>query len=394
MNAPPFEVADIVRAAGRNFIEKNRSRLTWQHVRVLRAIERCRTAALGGHLDQCSRCGQQAISYNSCRNRHCGKCQTNARDRWLTDREKELLNVPYVHVVFTLPHRLSQLALANKRTLYDLLFRASAATLLEIAADPKHLGADIGFMSVLHTWGQNVLHHPHAHCVIPAGGLSLDHQRWIRPRYAFFLPVKVLSRVFRGKFTAGLKRAFRKRQLIFPGSLQSLAQQPAFRSFLRSLFRQDWVVYAKPPYGGPQHVLHYLARYTHRVAISNHRLVSFTDGQVTFRWRDSAHHNEPSLLTLSLDEFLCRFLLHILPQGFVRIRHFGFLANRKRAKTLPLCFHVLGATSPPSTRSEPANPSSGDTWLCPKCGGPMIVVERLSTVEIQFRSPPEVTVAA
>ena len=211
-------MAGIVRAAGRSFIEKNRSRLTWQHLRVLRAIERCRTAALGGHLDQCSRCGQQAISYNSCRNRHCGKCQTNARDRWLADREKELLNVPYVHVVFTLPHQLSQLALANKRTLYDLLFRTSAATLLEIAADRKHLGAEIGFLSVLHTWGQNVLHHPHVHCVIPAGGLSLNHQRWIRPRYAFFLPVKVLSRVFRGKFTAGLKTAFRKRQLTFLGN--------------------------------------------------------------------------------------------------------------------------------------------------------------------------------
>jgi len=273
MNAPPFEVADIVRAAGKDFIEKNRSRLTWQHLRVLQAIERCRTAALGGHLDQCSRCGQQAISYNSCRNRHCGKCQTNARDRWLSDREKELLPVPYVHVVFTLPHQLSQLALANKRTLYDLLFRASAATLLKIAADPKHLGADIGFLSVLHTWGQNVLHHPHVHCVIPAGGLSLDHQRWIHTRYAFFLPVKVLSRVFRGKFTAGLKRAFRKGQLTFPGSLQPLENERAFWSSLRSLFRQDWIVYAKPPFGGPQHVLHYLARYTHCVAISNHRIV-------------------------------------------------------------------------------------------------------------------------
>ncbi len=341
MNAPPFEVADIVRAAGKNFIEKNRSRLTWQHLRVLRAIERCRTAALGGHLDQCSRCGQQTISYNSCRNRHCGKCQTNARDQWLAEREKELLHVPYVHVVFTLPHQLSQLALANKRFVYDLLFRASAATLLEIAADPKHLGADIGFMSVLHTWGQNVLHHPHVHCVIPAGGLSLDHQRWIHPRYAFFLPVKVLSRVFRGKFTAGLKKAFRKKQLAFPGSLQPLAHEPAFRSFLRSLFRQDWVVYAKPPFGGPQHVLHYLARYTHRVAISNHRIVNFADGQVTFRWKDYAHRSKQKLMTVTAEEFLRRFLLHVLPHGFVRIRFFGFLANRRRKSLLPLCQQLL-----------------------------------------------------
>jgi len=234
MNQPPFEVADIVRAAGKSFIENNRSRLAWQHLRVLRAIERCRTAALGGHLDQCSRCGHQAISYNSCRNRHCAKCQTNARDQWLAARQTELLDVPYVHVVFTLPHELSQLALSNKKVLYDLLFRASAATLLEIAADPKHLGADIGFMSVLHTWGQNVLHHPHAHCVIPAGGLSLDHEHWIHPRYAFFLPVKVLRRVFRGKFTAGLKRAFRKRQLTFPGVFShSRRNGPSVRSFDR-----------------------------------------------------------------------------------------------------------------------------------------------------------------
>jgi Putative transposase/Transposase zinc-binding domain len=383
MNAPPFEVANIVRAAGRNFIEKNRSRLTWQHLRVLRAIERCRTAALGGHLDQCSRCGQQAISYNSCRNRHCGKCQTNARDRWLADREKELLNVPYVHVVFTLPHQLSQLALANKRTLYDLLFRASAATLLEIAADPKHLGADIGFMSVLHTWGQNVLHHPHAHCVIPAGGLSLDHQRWIRPRYAFFLPVTVLSRVFRGKFTAGLKRAFRKRQLTFPGSLQPLAQEPAFRSFLRSLFRQDWVVYAKPPFGGPQHVLHYLARYTHRVAISNHRLVNFADGQVTFRWKDYAHGSKQKLMTVTAEEFLRRFLLHILPHGFVRIRFFGFLATRRRKPLLSLCRQLLQMTAPGSLDSVQPKASSRGIWRCPHCGSSMLLMQRFTVTELK-----------
>jgi predicted RNA-binding Zn-ribbon protein involved in translation (DUF1610 family) len=386
MNAPPFEVADIVQAAGRSFIEKNRSRLSWQHLRVLRAIERCRTAALGGHLDQCSRCGHQAISYNSCRNRHCGKCQTNTRDRWLTDREKELLNVPYVHVVFTLPHQLSHLALANKRTLYDLLFRASAATLLEIAADPKHLGAKIGFMSVLHTWGQNVLHHPHIHCVIPAGGLSLDYQRWICPRYAFFLPLKVLSRVFRGKFTAGLKRAFRKRQLAFPGSLQPLENERAFRSFLRSLFRQDWVVYARPPFGGPQHVLHYLARYTHRVAISNHRLVHFTDGQVTFRWKDYAHGSKQKLMTVTAEEFLRRFLLHVLPPGFVRIRFFGFLANRRRKTLLPLCHQLLLMASPRRLASIQAKASSRAVWQCPRCGGSMLLMQRLNVAELQSQS--------
>jgi hypothetical protein len=382
MNAPPFEVADIVRAAGNNFIEKHRSQLTWQHLRVLRAIERCRTAALGGHLDQCSGCGQQAISYNSCRNRHCGKCQTNARDRWLADRERELLPVAYVHVVFTLPHQLSQLALANKRTLYDLLFRARAATLLEIAADPKHLGAEIGFMSVLHTWGQNVLHHPHVHCVIPAGGISLDHQRWVRPRYAFFLPVRVLSRVFRGKFTAGLKRAFRKRQLIFPGSLHALAHEPAFRSFLRSLFRQDWVVYAKPPFGGPQHVLHYLARYTHRVAISNHRLVSFTDGQVTFRWKDYTNGSKQKLMTVTADEFLRRFLLHVLPHGFVRIRFFGFLANRRRKSLFPLCRQLLQMRPPNSPASFQPKACSRAVWQCPHCGELMVLIQRFTAQEL------------
>jgi hypothetical protein len=296
------------------------------------------------------------------------------------------LNVPYVHVVFTLPHQLAQLALANKRTLYDLLFRASAATLLEIAADPRHLGAEIGFMSVLHTWGQNILYHPHAHCVIPAGGLALDHQRWTYPRYAFFLPVKVLSRVFRGKFTAGLKRAFRKRQLIFPSSLQPLAQAPAFRSFLRSLFRQDWVVYAKPPFGGPQHVLHYLARYTHRVAISNHRLVNFADGQVTFRWKDYAHGSKQKLMTVTAEEFLRRFLLHVLPRGFVRIRFFGFLANRRRKILLPLCQQLL--PTPPPRALHPLRPKacSRAIWQCPRCGELMLRLQSFTVEELNSQS--------
>jgi hypothetical protein len=382
MNQPPFEVADIIRAAGASFVEKNRSWLSWRHLRVLRAIARCRTAALGGHLDQCSGCGHQVISYNSCRNRHCAKCQTNARDKWLAAREKELLPVRYVHVVFTLPHQLSRLALSNKEVVYNLLFRASAATLLQIAADPKHLGAEIGFMSVLHTWGQTVLYHPHVHCVIPAGGLSLDHQRWVRPRYRFFLPVKVLSRVFRGKFTAGLKKAFRKRELAFPGTLQSLAQEPAFRSLLRSLFRQDWVVYAKPPFGGPRHVLHYLARYTHRVAISNHRLVSFANGNVTFRWKDYAHHNKQRLMTVTAEEFLRRLLLHVLPHGFVRIRFFGFLANRRRKSLLPLCQKLLTIPVQPSPADTPQPGSSSSLWRCPRCGGPMLLIERFTALPI------------
>ena len=320
MKPPPFEVADIIRAHGNSFVDRNRSRLTWQHLRVLFAIEHCRTAALGGHRDRCQQCGHEAISFNSCRSRHCPKCQTNAREKWLTARGQELLPMKYVHVVFTIPHELSWLALRNKKIVYDLLFHASAATLLEIAADPKHLGAEIGFLSVLHTWGQNLQIHPHIHCVIPAGGLSLDHQHWVHPRYAFFLPVKVLSRVFRGKFTAGLKQAFQEGKLLLPGKMKHLAEQKAFHAFLRSLFRHDWVVYAKRPFGGPEHVLQYLARYTHRVAISNHRIANFADGKVTFRWKDYAHQSKQKLMTVTAEEFLRRFLLHTLPRGFVRIR--------------------------------------------------------------------------
>ena len=320
MNRPPIEVADIIRAADKDFIEKQRSWLTGLHLKVLSAIKRCRTAALGGHRDRCSQCGHiVAISYNSCRNRHCPKCLNNARKKWLSARQRELLAVPYVHLVFTIPHTLSSLVLHNKKLLYGLLFRASAATLLEIAADPKHLGAEIGFFSILHTWGQNLLHHPHLHCVIPAGGLSRDQKGWIRPKYRFFLPCGVLSRVFRGKFVSGLKRAFREGKLCLPGELQSLADKKAFQSFLRALHQHQWVVYSKPPFGGPNHVLNYLSRYTHRVAISNHRLVSLSDGKVTFRWKDYAHASQEKLMTVSVAEFLRRFLLHTLPRGFVRI---------------------------------------------------------------------------
>ena len=395
MDRPSLEVADLVRAAGDAFIERSRKWISWKHVKVLLAIARCRPAALGGHLDECTRCGHRAISFNSCRNRHCPKCQAGARDRWLAARRQELLPTRYVHVVFTLPRELAPLALQNKKVIYDLLFRASAETLLEVARDPKHLGAEIGFFSVLHTWSQKLELHPHVHCVVPAGGLSTDHTHWIKTRYAFFLPVKVLSRIFRGKFVAALKRAFRDGQLQFHGDLTPLAQPKTFSSWLRPLFRKDWVVYSKRPFGGPQHVLHYLGRYTHRVAISNHRLISFSDGTVTFRWRDSAHHNEQKPMPLELDEFLRRFLLHLLPEGFVRIRNFGFLANCKRAITLPLCFQLLGpAVTPPNEQDRSGANNPSDLWRCPKCGGPMMIVERLTATEIQLRSPPVLTAAA
>ena len=396
MSRPALEVADLVRSAGTAFIERNREWIRWTHIKVLLAITRCRTAALGGHIDECTRCGHRAtISYNSCRNRHCPKCQTSSRERWIAARRRELLPTPYVHVVFTLPPQLAALALQNKKVIYDLLLRASAETLLEVARNPRHLGAEIGFFSVLHTWNQKLQHHPHVHCVVPAGGLSLDHTRWIRSRPRFFLPIQVLRRVFRGKFVAGLKSTFQHDQLHLSGDLALLAQPKIFAAWVRPLFRKDWIVYAKPPFGGPEYVLHYLGRYTHRVAISNHRLISVMDGQVTFRWRDSAHGNEQKLMTLSIDEFLRRFLLHLLPKGFVRIRHFGFLANRRRAALLPLCRQALGVVQPPQREAQTsATKNASPLWLCPKCGGPMVVIERLTATQIQLRSPPARLTAA
>jgi predicted RNA-binding Zn-ribbon protein involved in translation (DUF1610 family) len=395
MSRPQLELADIIRSAGADFIGRNRSWLRWTHLKVLLAIARCRTAALGGHIDKCTSCGHRAtISYNSCRNRHCPKCQTGARERWIQARRRELLPTPYVHVVFTLPSQLAALALQNKKVIYGLLLRASAETLLEVARNPVHLGADIGFFSVLHTWNQKLQLHPHVHCVVPAGGLSRDHARWIRSHPRFFLPIAILRRVFRGKFVAGLKSAFERGQLHLDGELAPLTHPKFFVAWLRPLFRKDWIVYSKPPFGGPEYVLQYLGRYTHRVAISNHRLVALADDQVTFRWRDSAYHKRQKLMTLSRDEFLRRFLLHLLPKGFVRIRHFGFLANRRRATLLPLCFAALHAV-PPQAESEPSTaPTTQPLWRCPKCGGPMVVVERFTAAQLQLRSPPLLAMAA
>ena len=311
--------------------------------------------------------------------------------RWLQAREQELLPTRYVHLVFTLPRELAPLALQNKRVIYSLLFEASAATLLEIARDPRHLGAEIGFFSVLHSWNQRLQFHPHVHCVAAAGGLAPDHTRWISSRQGFFLPVKVLSRVFRGKFVAGLKTAFHQDKLEFHGHLAPLAEPRTFAAWLRSLFRHDWVVYAKPPFGGPEHALRYLSGYTHRIAISNRRLVALQQGNVSFRWRDSAHANKQRVMSLPVDEFLRRFLLHLLPRGFVRIRNFGFLANRRRAQLLPLCFLMLASAAnvpPPTTSPARDHPSSSTYWNCPVCGGTMHVVERLSAAELLPRSPP------
>ena len=388
MGRPPVEVADVIRAAGPNFLDRCLSCFDRQHLKALNAIQHCRTAALGGHVDECSRCGLRAISYNSCRNRHCPKCQANARHRWIEARRTELLPVRYVHVVFTLPHELAPLALLNQKVIYGLLLQASAQTLLEVARNPRHLGAEIGFFSVLHTWNQKLEHHPHVHCVVPEGGIAPDGTRWVRPRADFFLPVKVLGKVFRGKFIAALCAGFAVGKLRFFARMKPQDRAGCFRDLVRQCHRHDWVVYAKRPFGGPEHVLQYLGNYTHRIAISNHRLVGLRDGQVAFRWRDSVHRNKKRVMKLRVEEFLRRFFLHVLPRGFVRIRHFGFLANRRRQTQLPLCRKLLGdpATTAPATSNRPA--SSDGFWNCPACGGPMILVERFAIALPYVRPPP------
>ena len=383
MNRPTLEVADIVRAAGNSFWEKYGAHLAWPHRKVLDAIVRCRTTALGGHLDQCVRCGHQSISYNSCRNRHCPRCQANARAKWLAARSAELLPVPYFHIVFTLPHEFSAIILQNKRLLYDLLFRTSAATLLEAARDPRYFGAEIGFLGVLHSWGQNLEHHPHIHYIVPAGGLSLDGSRWIDSSPRFFLPVKALSKIFRDTFCDELRELFQHDKLQFHGSVQQLALPEAFSHFLWQLSQKDWVVYAKPPFGGAEHVLNYLARYTHRVAISNHRLVAFENQRVSFRWKDYAHGGKNKTMTVPADEFLRRYLLHVLPKGLVRIRHFGLFANRCRAASLQRCRSLLGS----EPRLDPSLTAASQP-PCPLCSGPMIVVQRITPRDLRYALIP------
>ena len=397
MPRPSLEVADLVRLAGRHFIDSNRHWLNRLHLKVLTAIERCRTAALGGHVDECTACGHRAISYNSCRNRHCPRCQANARDRWIQARSRDLLPVPYAHVVFTLPHEFAPLALQNKRVVYDLLFRTSAETLVEVARHPERLGADIGFFSVLHTWTQKLEHHPHVHCVVPAGGLAPDRSKWIASHPKFLLPVAVLKEVFRAKFTEALNEAFRSGKLGFHGTLKPLGRPKVFAELIRQTYRKDWVVYCKRPFGGAEHVLRYLGCYTHRVAISNHRLVSLADGKITFRWRDSAHKNKKRLMTITVEEFLRRFLLHVLPTKFVRIRHFGILSTRHRSVLLPVCRQLIAENPPPlgspDARRQPAIPYEG-LWRCPICGGPMQLLERLTPVQMRLRSPPPASAVA
>src|ERR1700674_3773131 len=322
----------------------------------MKAIELCRTAALGGHLEVCDRCGHQRIWFNSCSDRHCPKCQSLARAEWIENRQSELLHVPYFHVVFTVPEEIADIAFQNKRTAYDILFRATAETLTTIAADPQHLGAEIGFFAVLHSWGQSLLFHPHLHCVVPGGGISPDGARWISCRPRFFLPVRVLSRLFRRLFLKYLQQAFDVGKLQFFSSLQALQDRQAFTRHLDLVRNVEWVVYAKPPFAGPQQVVDYVGRYTHRVAISNHRLVDIEEGQVKFHWRDYRDNNQQKPMTLTADEFIRRFLLHVLPSGFHRIRYYGFLGNRHRKEKLKRCRQLLGMTPANQSSSEPATP--------------------------------------
>ncbi|MGE3541667.1 MAG: IS91 family transposase [Candidatus Tectimicrobiota bacterium] len=388
MTPAPLEVADVVRQHGDAFLARYGSTLSGAQHRALRAIALCRTAALGGHITQCDHCGHEIQAYNSCRNRSCPKCHGAAQAAWLAAREREILATAYCHVIFTLPHDLGPLALQNPRLLYGLLLRTVAQTLQDIATDPKHLGAEIGGFAVLHTWGQQLHHHPHLHCVLPAGGLASDGARWMPCRPHFFLPVRVLSRRFRPLYLAGLAQTYAQGQLTLAGRCQALAEPTPWQRLLAALRDKEWVVYATEPIQHPQHVLKYLARYTHRIAISNHRLVSLEDGQVTFRYKDATHGHRLRTQTLDAVEFLRRLMLHVPPRGFHRLRHFGFLANRVRQEKLAQCRSLLGQGTQPTARHEapalktPAVSAGEPGTVCPVCPH-----GRMQLVHTVYRQP-------
>lgn len=388
MDRPKLEVADVFRRYGEAYRVKHGASMSTAQRRVMTAIEVCRTAALGGHVEQCDECGHQRISYCSCRNRHCPKCQSLARAEWIQRRQAELLDCEYFHVVFTVPEEIAAIAYQNKEVVYGILFRATAETLRTIAADPKHLGAEIGFFAVLHTWGQNLLHHPHLHCVVAGGGLSPDGSRWISCRPGFFLAVRVLSRLFRRLFLEELQKAFDSGKLQFFNSLETLQQPQEFARYLAPVRKKEWVVYAKPPFAGPQQVLGYLGRYTHRVAISNDRILDIEEGAVRFHWKDYRDDNQQKTMTLEAEEFIRRFVLHVLPNGFHRIRYYGFLGNRCRQEKLARCRQLLhmtplvqaSAESPPPQdyRDQHAELTGVSLRECPVCyRGHMCIVETL-----------------
>ena len=395
MPRPKLEVADIFRTHGPAYRRDHAGHLNLPQLKVMSAIETCRTAALGGHVAACTECGHEHIAYNSCRNRHCPKCQGAASREWMQARIEDLLPVEYFHVVFTLPAQAADIAYQNKAAIYGLLFKASAETLLTIAADPRHLGARIGMTSVLHTWGSAMTHHPHVHVIVPGGGLSPDGARWIACRPGFFLPVKVLSRLFRRLFLEGLAGLHKAGKLAFFGDLSELADPDIFAAHLAPPRKTDWVVYAKPPFGGPEAVLAYLSRYTHRVAISNHRLISADAGTVAFRWKDYRikRGDRMRVMRLPVPEFIRRFLVHVLPSGFHRIRHAGFLANgirRDRIKTIRRLLDAGPATHTATGGDNRTNAEEQDLRRqCPECGGAMTVIETFTRGQTpQSRAPP------
>jgi Putative transposase/Transposase zinc-binding domain len=386
MSRPPLEVADIFRAYGKAYRHEQKGHLSAVQLRAMRSIEQCRTSALGGHLEVCDHCGNQRNVYNSCRNRNCPKCQASAAKRWLVKRESEILPVRYFHVVFTVPEEIARIAVGNQKVVYEILFRCVSQTLLQTGLDPKHLGGRIGCLSILHTWGQNLEFHPHIHCVVAGGALTSDDQ-WISSRKRFFLPVNVLASLFRGKFLSALNRAFQKRDLHFSGKLSSLSSKTKFNLFLSVPAKKKWVVYSKPPFGGPNQVLQYLGRYTHRIAISNHRLVRLENRKVSFRWKDYRDGGSQKIMTLTAQEFIRRFLMHVLPSGFVRIRYYGFLANRNRALSISLIRSKVESNLLVQKDSAPA--SSWQTLTdddslqrCPICKvGNMVRVEFLDPLK-------------
>ena len=370
MPRPALEIADVFRRYGPAFQKQYARLLTPLHLLVLKALALCRTAQLGGHMLECDHCGHSKQAYNSCHNRHCPKCQAGLRAQWFDNREQELLPVDYYHVVFTLPDELGSLALQNKALIYNMLFRATAETLLQVAADWKGLQAKIGFFAILHTWGQKLDLHPHLHCVVPGGGLSLDETRWVSCPPGFFLPVRMLSRLFRGKFLALLKAAHRRGELTLKGRLEAIASPRDFSIWLTPIYQKEWVVYAKPPWNGPQHVLKYLARYTHRVAIANQRLVSVDNGQVTFSYKDYRNQHRQRTLTLAATEFIRRFMMHVVPRGFMRIRYYGFLANTHREKQLDKIRKLLNSHQPaqiPEEQQEDCQQEDPRSRSCPNC---------------------------
>ena len=387
MVRPPLEVAEIFRRHGPEWRERHRGHISLRQLKTMSAIEQCRSATLGGHVLQCDDCAAAQVAYNSCRNRHCPKCQGSAARQWLADRQAELLPVEYYHVVFTLPARIGDIAFQNPALIYDLLFKVTAETLRTIAADPKHLGANLGFTAVLHTWGSAMTHHPHLHCIVPGGGLSPGGERWIPCKRGFFLPVRVLSRLFRRLFLEHLIAAYER--LEFYDKLKPLTENDIFTQYLAPLRQTEWVVYAKRPFSGPEAVLSYLSRYTHRIAIANSRLITCDDRGVTFKWKDYRNKGRArhKTMTLAVDEFIRRFLIHVLPRGFHRIRHFGLFANHVRSDNLQRLREMLAVVDQSEDGTGALDNTPSSNFVCRHCGASMVIVMTIPRLPMS-RGPP------